>query len=93
MEYEEVRVTVGPINEEVLNIGSYIQREPSIFEMINLIADFPLKHQIILMVNLLTCSGYTEKEISNEMKIPYIKYRQLLSSARKEFKNKKINEL
>lgn len=98
--YEKHSIQVVPINEEVLNRCDEFHRDPSIFEMLSLIAEFPLKYQLILMANLLTISGFKESELAEEMgrlserlKRDPVEYRRLLSDARKQFKDKQVTEL
>ena len=92
--YETKRVVLVPFDDVICNtLTTEFSREPSIFEMTDLIADFPIKYQVVLMANLLTMSGITEKEIAECMNLTHLKYRQLLSRARKEFKNKGTKEM
>lgn len=91
--YEEVKVTLIPIETVENEFSLPFTHNPSLINILELMSVFPLKDQIYIMVNLLTISGYTEREIAEAVGIPYQKYRTKLMQIRKNFAKDGITEL
>lgn len=91
--YETVTVQLVPVLEEILE-EKYVHPPVynlSVPEFLEMIADLPLKQQVCMMVNLLTCIGYKEKEIADAMNMNRSTYRKQIFLARNILRNKKIS--
>jgi DNA-directed RNA polymerase specialized sigma subunit len=86
--YEKVQVKFVPLNEETVTEEYNRHAEPLIMEMLAKISTLPLKSQVVLVCNILTISGFTEKEIAKAMGISYKHYRNILWANRKLLEDK-----
>ena len=93
--YQEQTVILVPIevheNDEKFSLP--FNRDPSLVDVLELIAIFSLEDQLYIFSNLLTISGFSEKEISEAMNVPYQKDRTRLMDIRKDFAKKGIKEI
>lgn len=87
--YEEVKVEHVSIEDLDLNFISHLHYNPevgsSIVDILAFIAPMPLHYQILMLANILTISGYSQREIAEAMGIKYQAYRNKLLDIRKEF--------
>lgn len=93
--YERVYVQVSSLNEELVDQHKFIipgESNPSVLSILELIATLPLKQQVFMMANLLTVSGYEQKEIAEAMGVAYKTYRNNLWDMRKQIKDKTLKE-
>lgn len=91
---EVVRVTQVPLNEEIANTQSYTPDTPSnIEDLLAFMSSLSLQDQVFLLCNSLTISGYTQKEISEAMGVPYQTYRNRILNIRKNFRGRKVDSL
>lgn len=89
--YEKVYVQTVQINEEVVDNKYQVLPDtwnPAVTDVLELIAFLPLKEQVYMMCNLLTISGYEQKEISEAMGVAYKTYRNYMWSVRKQLKER-----
>ena len=89
--YETVNVTVLPIKEELIDNDDknaiYLDRDPGIIEMLEMIAELPIKDQVFMMSNTLTISGFTQREIAEALGVAYQTYRNRLLDIRQELRD------
>lgn len=94
--YEKVTVTHVPLNEEIAEGQAYNpEAHTSLIEMQEFMhgLGFDLKDMVYMWANLLTMSGYSQKEIAEAMGVGYKTYRNRLWAIRGVFKDKGIREL
>lgn len=90
--WEVVKVTEVPIESEDLqynpNLAFSSEIHTSIFDILAFMAHLPLKDQVYMLCNVLTVSGYSQKEVAEALGVPYQTYRNRLLEIRKDFKDK-----
>ncbi len=92
-EYETIPVTEVEIETADLYQGeSRDNGVPPLLAILELISFLPLSDQAIMMANLLTISGYEQKEISEAMGMNYINYRKRLFLMRREFERRGLDK-
>ena len=87
--YDTIYVTHVELDEEVIDLHKSIspdQSMPSLMTILEMITFLPLRHQALMMANLLTISGYQQKEIAEALGMEYKTFRNYLWEMRKEFK-------
>lgn len=98
MEYERVRVTLVELTDhrEVEHDGERdyrahhphetvpFQRVVGVMDLLDMIAGLPLKDQILMVSNVLTIAGHSQKEIAEALGIPFKTYRNRLMDVRKD---------
>lgn len=96
--YEKIEVKICSLDkiDEWLNNDEgmageqsyYIAEDPpklvTVLDILDTISDLPLRRQIYFLANLLTVTGYTQKEISEAMGISYKTYRNNLCESRQK---------
>lgn len=94
--FETVYVTVQTLNEEVTDSEQFslpTEFNPSVTEILELLAVLSLREQVFMIANLLTISGFQQKEIAEAMGVPYSTYRNTMLSVRQEFRKRGVNGL
>jgi hypothetical protein len=90
--YESYKVQMVPLFEEI-TAADQIDFSPSINSVLEFVAGRSIKDQIYMLANLLTISGFTQKEIADGLGTTHCAYRDRLREIRKDFKHKGLNEL
>lgn len=94
--FEEIRVEHISLDDLDLNVVSHLRQNPevttSISDILSFIAPLPLREQAMMLTNILTVSGYSQREIAEALHTPYQEYRNILWEARKKFtsENRKL---
>ena len=91
--YEKQVVQLVPLEEAITKPQSPPECNNSIKEILEFIADRNLTDQIYMICNLLTISGYSQKEIAKHLGVSYQTYRNRLWSIRKDYLEKGSREL
>lgn len=88
MEYENKKVVIVSIHDEQIVVDQACDIGHSLEDILEFIADRPLKDQVCMMCNLLTINGFTQKEVSEAISMKYKDYRNRLWSNRKDYLKK-----
>lgn len=92
--YQTVQITLEPLEYDETN---YVhpnvsimpdEWKPTVEEVLSLINFLPLREQAYMMMNLLTISGYHQKEVAESLNIPYPSYRNMMLLIRKKLKER-----
>jgi len=89
--YEKIDLKVIPISEAVETnfCGEEAERGVDIETILEMLSEYELSDQVFMICNMLTMSGFTQKEIAKALNVPYWKYRKKLFEIRKFIQNKK----
>lgn len=82
-----VRVTFGELNETIAEDEKHTvenARMCSVTDLLEMIAHLELKDQVYMVSNILTVSGYTQKEIAEALGVSHKTYRNRLWEIRKD---------
>lgn len=93
MYYEEQRVVIVPLEEAITKQAEVPEVNTTIKDILEFIGDSNLTDQIYMMCNLLTISGFTQKEIAKHLGVSYQTYRNRLWTVRKDYLKKGTKEL
>jgi DNA-directed RNA polymerase specialized sigma24 family protein len=93
MYYEEKTVVIVPLEEAITKQCEVPELNTTVKEVLEFIADRNLTDQIYMMCNLLTISGFSQKEIAKHLGVSYQTYRNRLWSVRKDYLKKGTKEL
>lgn len=94
--YEKRVVQVVSLDENTVGYydSQHKQPEPaynsSVIEILEFIGDLPLREQVYMMSNMLTVSGYTQREISEVLGVAYKTYRNILLDTRKKLRDREL---
>ena len=87
MEYETIRVVQVELKEELIDEKLMPLLDYSITDMLEFLAGLPLKTQLYMLCNLLTISGFSQREIAESLDINYKTYRNTLLDIRHKLKD------
>ncbi len=68
---------------------THFTKSTSVIDLLEMISHLSLKDQVHILSNLLTFSGYTQKEISQAMQIDHSFYRKQIFNIRKNLKEQR----
>ena len=90
--YETVKVTTVEINEDIVEDrgATYLDHDPGIMELLGMIGHLPLRDQVYMTTNLLTISGFKQREIAEVLGVAYKTYRNRLLTIRKDMIQEKL---
>jgi len=83
--YEYVDVVITELDEAAADsaVGEFDRMTP-VVDVLEMVSSVPLKDQVLLMTNLLTISGYSQREIASVLGMEYKHYRNRLWEIRKD---------
>lgn len=91
--YEKISVTVVPLNESIETDPIEVSRSFLVLEVLEMIGSLELRDQLFMICNLLTISGFKQKEIAEQLGVAHQTYRNRLLEIRKEFRDNKKKEM
>lgn len=95
--YETIYITQIPLdsyNEEAMQPVEFAPDYSfSVRELLEFTAGFPLEDQCLMFCNVLTVSGFSQKEIAKAVGLKYGEYRQKLMEIREKYKQNLKNKL